>query len=80
MKIDIKQNKSEIQVGDVVNYMGELCFVVKSYCVKCAEYTYTLLPIERFEVIRKSFTLSELKNECVLVLKNSNIKISEIED
>lgn len=80
MKIDIKPNKSEIQIGDIVNYKGELCFVIKSYCIKCAEYTYNLLPIERFEVIRKSFTLAELKNECILVLKNSNIKISELEE
>lgn len=80
MKIDIKQNKLEIQVGDIVNYKGELCFVIKSYCVKCAEYVYTLLPMDRFEVIRKTFTLAELKSDCILVLKNSNVRISELEE
>ena len=30
MKIDVIQNKSTIDKGDLVNYKGELCFVFKT--------------------------------------------------
>lgn len=77
MKIEVVQNKSTIDKGDLVNYKGELCFVFKTYCPKCVEYSYGLLNASTFEANRQTFSIKEINEVAMLVTKNSDIVLSE---
>ena len=74
MEINIKENK-EIQVGDIVEYKEDLCFVIYD---ESMDFGYLTVSLKDFKVKEYWETLHDLSLECELIEKNSNLKLSTI--
>ena len=74
MEINLNSNK-EIQVGDVVKYEKDLCFVVYD---ESLNYGYMAVSLKSFKKKYCWESLYDLSLECELVEKNSNLKLEVI--
>ena len=74
MEININTKKA-IQVGDVVKYKEDLCFVIYD---ESMDFGYLTVSLKDFKVKECWETLHELAFECELVEQNNNLKLSTI--